>query len=186
MKVVIFFLSSCTLLCSSMPARADAITEQPGYVRSELIFPLDDKPTPSCHASTLVETAEGVLVAAWFGGTHERNDDVGIWVSRFEGGAWTRPVEVADGVMSTQRRYPCWNPVLFRPNQGPLVLFFKVGPTPSEWWGERVISTDETTIYSVNGFKGYLFLTVFPLREDPRAPVRYRVQVRVVEVYTGE
>jgi predicted neuraminidase len=125
-----------------MPARADAIIEQTGYVSGELIFPLDDKPTPSCHASTLVETAEGVLIAAWFGGTHERNADVGIWVSRLEGGVWTQPVEVANGVMSPQRRYPCWNPVLLRPKQGPLVLFFKVGPSPSEWWGERVISTD--------------------------------------------
>ena len=129
-------------LHASISARADAITDQPGYLRGDLIFPLDDKPTPSCHASTLVETADGVLMAAWFAGTAERNDDVGIWVSRFEGGAWTRPVEVANGVMSPQRRYPCWNPVLFRPSQGPLVLFFKVGPSPSEWWGERILSTD--------------------------------------------
>ena len=28
-------------------------------------------PTPSCHASTIVETAPGELVAAWFGGTDE-------------------------------------------------------------------------------------------------------------------
>ena len=142
MKAVVVVLALSVLLCSGMPTQADAITDQPGYLRGELIFPLDDKPTPSCHASTLVETAEGVLMAAWFAGTAERNDDVGIWVSRFEGGDWTRPVEVADGVMSPQRRYPCWNPVLLRPKQGPLVLFFKVGPTPSQWWGERMLSTD--------------------------------------------
>jgi predicted neuraminidase len=51
-------------------------------------------------------------------------------------------VEVADGVMSVQMRYPCWNPVLFQPQDGPLVLFFKVGPTPRGWWGEWTTSTD--------------------------------------------
>ena len=45
---------------------------QGAYLSGELIFPLDAKPTPSCHASTIVETPSG-LVAAWFGGTHEKN-----------------------------------------------------------------------------------------------------------------
>jgi hypothetical protein len=35
-------------------------------------------PYPECHASTIAEAPEG-LVAAWFGGTKERNPDVGIW-----------------------------------------------------------------------------------------------------------
>ena len=39
-------------------------------------------------------TPEG-LVAAWFGGTEEGHDDVGIWLSRHVGGAWTTPREVA-------------------------------------------------------------------------------------------
>ncbi len=138
----VFLSLICVASAASHSAWADSITEQPGYVKGELIFPLDDKPTPSCHASTMVESPDGTLVAAWFGGTHERHEDVGIWVSRLENGVWTRPLEVADGVMSQQKRYPCWNPVLFQSPQGPLVLFFKVGPSPSEWWGERVISTD--------------------------------------------
>src|SRR5215510_1550936 len=64
-------------------------------VMSEFIF--DQAPFPSCHASTIAETKSG-LVAAWFGGTAERNPDVGIWVSRHEGSRWTAPVEVANGV----------------------------------------------------------------------------------------
>ncbi len=142
MKAILFILPICVVAGFSHSGWADAITEQAGYVKGELIFPLDDKPTPSCHASTIVQTPDGSIVAAWFAGTHERHEDVGIWVSRLEGDAWTRPVEVANGVMSPQKRFPCWNPVLFQPRQGPLVLFFKVGPTPSEWWGERVISVD--------------------------------------------
>ena len=32
-------------------------------------FVADPMPTPSCHASTVVETRPGELMAAWFGGT---------------------------------------------------------------------------------------------------------------------
>ncbi|HHY84404.1 MAG TPA: exo-alpha-sialidase [Verrucomicrobia bacterium] len=107
-------------------------------VKSEFIF--ETAPFPSCHASTIAETPTG-LVAAWFGGTHERHPDVGIWVSRFENNRWTAPVEVANGVVGTNR-YPTWNPVLFQPRSGPLLLFYKVGPSPSTWWGMLTTSED--------------------------------------------
>ena len=96
---------------------------------------------PSCHASTLAETQDG-LVAAWFGGTAENHPDVGIWLSRRVNGAWTVPTEVADGVESPSVRYACWNPVLFQPKTGPLLLFYKVGPWPSSWWGMLKKSAD--------------------------------------------
>ncbi len=112
-----------------------------GYVKGELIFALNDKPTPQCHASTIVETSQG-SVSAWFGGQHEKNADVGIWVSRLQGDSWSRPVEAANGVQSGTLRYPCWNPVLFQPASGPLLLFYKVGPSPSEWWGMLLTSDD--------------------------------------------
>ncbi len=118
-----------------------------GYLGGELVYPLDDKPTPQCHASTIVETRSG-LVAAWFGGTHEKNKDVGIWVSRQIGGQWTKPVEVVNGVQSAELRYPCWNPVLFQPADGPLMLFYKVGPSPSSWWGMLVTSKDDGQTWS--------------------------------------
>src|SRR5262249_7172950 len=128
---------------------------QPGdkaYLHAELIYSLTDRPTPQCHASTVVETPTG-LVAAWFGGTRERNPDVGIWVSRFEGKAWSKPVEVANGVQSPDKRFPCWNPVLFQPltpaplpggekGERPLLLFYKVGPSPGAWWGMLTTSSD--------------------------------------------
>src|SRR5437868_3994530 len=72
-----------------------AYAAPPGLVSSEFIF--ESAPFPSCHASTIVET-HGNLVAAWFGGTAEKNPDVGIWVSRQVDGKWTLPVEVANGV----------------------------------------------------------------------------------------
>ena len=118
-----------------------------GIVRGGLIYPLEGRQTPECHASTMAETPSG-LVAAWFGGTHERNLDVGIWVSHFENGNWTRPVEVVNGVQSMNLRYPCWNPVLFQPTQGPLMLFYKVGPNPREWWGMLTTSEDDGKTWS--------------------------------------
>lgn len=101
-------------------------------VRSEFIY--ETAPFPSAHASTIVETRDG-LVASWFGGTAERNPDVGIWVSRHDGKQWSAPIEVATGVQPDGTRLPCWNPVLFQPPNGPLVLFYKVGPNPRQWWG---------------------------------------------------
>ena len=50
---------------------------------------------------------------------------------------------MACGAHGTGRGFPCWNPVLFEPSEGPLMLFFKVGPRPSTWWGEVVLSDDE-------------------------------------------
>jgi predicted neuraminidase len=90
----------------------------------------------------MAETKSG-LVAAWFGGTAERNPDVCIYVSRNENGRWTPPVAVADGVGFATNRLPTWNPVLFQPTNGPLLLFYKVGPKPAEWWGMMTTSTDD-------------------------------------------
>ncbi len=108
-------------------------------VKSEFIF--ESAPFPQCHASTIAES-KGEIVAAWFGGTHERHPDVGIWLSRLENGHWTAPVEVANGVESPTNRFPCWNPVLFQPKSAPLLLFYKVGPSPSRWWGMLMTSDD--------------------------------------------
>lgn len=116
-------------------------------VKSEFIYQQGDVPFPSCHASTITETGDGLL-ASWFGGTAERNPDVGIWVSRFEKGSWSSPVEVANGIQHKDKRYPCWNPVLF--NSGDeILLFFKVGPSPSTWWGELTTSDDNGRTWSV-------------------------------------
>ena len=119
----------------------------PAVLKSEFIY--ETAPFPSCHASTIVETTGGGLVTAWFGGTAEKNPDVGIWVARLEGGQWTAPVEVANGVQPDGKRHPTWNPVLFQPKTGPLLLFYKVGPSPQTWWGELRSSTDSGKTWSV-------------------------------------
>jgi predicted neuraminidase len=115
-------------------------------VKSEFIFSPGDVPFPSCHASTVTEIRNGLL-AAWFGGTAEKNPDVGIWISIFSNGIWSKPVEVADGIQNNTKRFPCWNPVLYNSGKK-ILLFYKVGPSPSEWWGELKVSTDKGKTWS--------------------------------------
>lgn len=116
-------------------------------VSQEFIYEIADAKTPQCHASTIAASGN-VLIASWFGGTEEKNDDVGIWISRHEGENWSEPREVVNGVQNDTLRYPCWNPVLFQPKEGPLMLFYKVGPSPSTWWGMLVTSTDQGKSWS--------------------------------------
>ena len=111
-------------------------------------FIYESAPFPSCHASTLAETPAGIL-AAWFGGTDEGKADVGIWVAGLKDGRWSAPREVATGVVKEHnQRYPCWNPVLFQAPNGPLLLFYKVGPSPSRWWGMLLTSRDRGITWS--------------------------------------
>ncbi len=112
---------------------------------AEFIF--ESAPFASAHASTIVETKAG-LVAAWFGGTREGADDVGIWLSRRLNGRWTAPIEVANSLQPNGTRHPCWNPVLFDvPGKGSL-LFYKVGPSPRTWWGVVRSSSDSGATWS--------------------------------------
>lgn len=144
MPALVLFFSVTAFTGRADPA---AIARQPGYMKGELIYPLDDKPTPECHASTLAETRSGI-VAAWFGGQHEKNRDVGIWFARLGQAGWSRPIEVVDGVQHRDKRYPCWNPVLYQVPEGLLLLFYKVGPTPSGWWGMLTVSNDAGRTWS--------------------------------------
>src|SRR4051812_40775172 len=123
-----------------------SLAAEPPVIASEFIA--DDMPTPSCHATTIVESG-GRLVAAWFGGKREGDPSVGIWVARHDGEHWGKPAEVANGESpADNKRYPCWNPVLFQPKAGPLMLFYKVGPKPSSWWGMLTTSTDNGATWS--------------------------------------
>lgn len=86
------------------------------------------------HASTITAAGDR-LVAAWFAGSLESRPDVRILVSVNDGSGWSAPVQAADGLTAEGGRYACWNPVLFQPARGPLLLFYKVGRSPRSWWG---------------------------------------------------
>jgi len=113
----------------------------PAYVSSQFIFPVDHQPTIQSHASSICETPDGILVA-WFGGDHESHPNVSIWTSRLTSDGWSLPTEVAKDEAPEAERQPAWNPVLFQPKDGPLMLFYKLGPSPSRWWGMLKTSND--------------------------------------------
>ncbi len=129
----------CLLITLHAVAASPLSAPEPAVTHSEFIY--ETARFPQCHASTIAETEKG-LVAAWFGGTREGQRDVGIWLSRQLDGRWSAPAQVANGIEPGGIRYPCWNPVLFQPQKGPLLLFYKVGPSPDEWWGMLVTSAD--------------------------------------------
>src|SRR5437763_1068436 len=78
---VIFFI----IMTLSVSAQA---TGKPVVVAQEMLY--EKAPFPSCHASSIASTPSG-LVAAFFGGTEEKDPDVGIWVCRNENGKWSSP-----------------------------------------------------------------------------------------------
>jgi predicted neuraminidase len=128
------------------PLLVSLVTADPAPAVTTAEFVYESAPFPSCHASTLAETPSG-LVAAWFGGTREKAADVCIYSSRKSDGKWSAPAKVADGV-TDGKPLPCWNPVLFKPKDGPLLLFYKVGPSPDRWWGMLVTSADDAKTWS--------------------------------------
>ncbi|MDB4291853.1 exo-alpha-sialidase [Maribacter sp.] len=141
----------CTLTISAHGQERKLPEVQPiGHLSvntEEFIYELENALTPECHAST-IEISGTTVIASWFGGTKEKNKDVGIWVSRKEASVWSTPKEVVNGVQKDGTRYPCWNPVLFKPKNAPLHLFYKVGPNPKEWWGMYMISMDDGATWS--------------------------------------
>jgi predicted neuraminidase len=110
-----------------------------GLLVSGPIF--ESAPFVSCHAATLAQS-QGEILCAFFGGTREGAPDVRIWLSRFRDRRWSQLVEVANGAEPHGSPQSCWNPVLFQPQNGPLILFYKVGPSPAKWWGMIQLSED--------------------------------------------
>ncbi|MAU72314.1 MAG: sialidase [Pseudozobellia sp.] len=139
-------LASCKEKPFELPE--DQPIEHESVIMQEFIYGLENAPTLEAHAST-VEKSNGTVVASWFGGTKEKNKDVGIWVSRKTNDHWSTPIEVVNGLQPDGvTRYACWNPVLFKQKNGPLYLYYKVGPSPQEWWGLYMTSEDDGASWS--------------------------------------
>eukprot|EP00899_Mesostigma_viride_P022658 jgi/Mesvir1/3577/Mv12040-RA.1 len=122
----------------------------------------DDAPTQSAHATTLLTMAGGAILCAWFGGTYEGFEDVGIYVAtghvRPNGhSTWSTPILAAKvhrnvpyngkGLPNEPKKEggePHWNPVVFCGDRGrgvtangectgEILLFFKLGWKIHEW-----------------------------------------------------
>ena len=102
--IVIFFFTTIKIMANPIDSLKVDVEV------SEFIY--ENASFPQSHASTIAETDEG-LVAAWFGGTHEKHPDVSIYSSIRTEEEWSSPHKIADGVINDTLRYPCWNPVLY-------------------------------------------------------------------------
>ncbi|MEO8583555.1 MAG: sialidase family protein [Flavitalea sp.] len=101
----------------------------------------EEKPFPQCQASTMINVSKNHYLFAWFAGSYEKNDDVGIWMTHGEPGKWADPSLVAK-----IRNEPHWNPVLFKAPNGTIYLYFKVGKDTDNWetWVQRSADTGRT------------------------------------------
>ncbi len=96
----------------------------------------EDRPFPSCHASTVAVLPDGKVLAAWFGGLHEKASDVAIWLSSRADGQWSAPVKVAD-----EEGIAHWNPVL-DVRDAEASLYYKVGHEIADWHTRVIHSRD--------------------------------------------
>ncbi|PPT23677.1 sialidase family protein [Xanthomonas arboricola] len=147
-------LPSRLLTCLVASLAACAVhAESPMPTPSPIVlseFIADPAPTPQAHASTLLETRDGTLLAAWFGGAHEGAADVGIWLAQRGAQHWQPPRRIADGAHAGTNgaALPAWNPVLFQSGTGPVQLYYKLGQNPRDWWGLRTTSEDDDAHWS--------------------------------------
>jgi alpha-L-fucosidase len=72
-------------------------------VSEHLLF--NKPPFKACHASTLIETKNGEIVVACFGGAYEGNKDVVIWTGKILPEGSVAPKQAADGIVNDTLRY---------------------------------------------------------------------------------
>lgn len=119
----------------------------------------------ACHGSHLALLPDGGVLAVWFGGSREGEDDTAIWGATLSEGRWSAVRKLAgDGTE------PHWNPVLMVKENGELILFYKVGRSISEWRTMVMRSSD-------NGQTWSKATELVPGDRGGRGPVRNKVIV---------
>lgn len=117
------------------------------------------------HASTVEAITDSTYLVAWFGGSYEKHDDVGIWLAKGDGKTWSEPKVVAK-----VRNDPHWNPVLHQTSEGKVILFFKVGKEIDHWETWVQISEDQGESWSVP-------TELVPGDQGGRGPVRNHLTI---------
>ena len=97
---------------------------------------ISQKKTLSHHASTVLPLADDRVLVAWFGGSQEHNDDVGIYLAERGPRGFLSPRLMAASMEAH------WNPVLFQCNDSRILLFYKVGREICDWRTFLLESTD--------------------------------------------
>lgn len=128
--IVIFFLNN-SLAQSDLEGLYVPVIEN-----FEFVFQ-GEMPFEQCHASSIEALGNGQYMMVWFAGTHEKNDDVGIWMAQGSPDNWSPPK-----LLVKVRNDAHWNPVLFHSPEGRLFLFFKVGKEIDDWETWSMYSDD--------------------------------------------
>lgn len=134
-----------------------------GALEQQFIFPLQDK---HVHASSIVETPGGDLLAAWFHGSGERTaDDVRIQGARLRNGAseWSPVFDMAD-----TPEFPDCNPVLFIDSQERLWLFWVV--VLANGWENCLLKYRRADAYTADGPPEWDWQDVIPIRPGDAFP----------------
>lgn len=103
----------------------------------------DEREFDSPHAPTILPLRNNDVIAAWFGGRFEKDPDTAIWTAKRINGVWQKPKKTVDVI-----NIAAWNPVLFRLNDGKIVLYFKIGAEIQKWHTEFVCSVDDGDTWS--------------------------------------
>ncbi len=103
---------------------------------------IDQKRTFAHHASTVLPLKNGHVLAAWFGGSREHNDDVSIYLAEKDENGFDAPRLMASSME------PHWNPVLFQYPDGRIHLFYKAGQEIPDWRTYVRESLDEGKTWS--------------------------------------
>ena len=112
--------------------------------KKEYIFDID-RVSPACHASTVLPLDDGRVLAAWFGGKKEKDDDVEIYLAeRSKNGVWSAP-----RIVSENDSIPHWNPVLYERENGEIILYYKYGKEIPDWITKYIVSADGGRTWSV-------------------------------------
>lgn len=105
-------------------------------IKKEFIYDTIEN-VPECHASTVLPLPDGRVMAAWFAGEYESNDNVRIWYSIKENGVWSTPCKIR-----SDENVPHWNPVLDLKNDGSIRIYYKKGRKIHSWVTWYVDSSD--------------------------------------------
>lgn len=122
MKKIISFLFLVLFLI-------DVLQANEWLIKEEFLTP--EREGFDCHSSSIIETTLGELCVVWKGGpgigssNNQIKENVGIWLSLFDGEIWSEPKEIVSAPNSV-----CWNPVLCQTPSEELLLFYRIGCDP--------------------------------------------------------
>ena len=94
------------------------------------------------YSPTIVQTADGLLVA-WVGASQVDGPDACIYLARKQGNTWSVPQKVASTIHAkTGIQKACSSPVLFKPANSSLMLFYRTENAKGQVRGMLALSGD--------------------------------------------